>query len=571
MKTKKIVTSFLLLATSSFLFSIGQSTWHFFSSTGETKETTISKNDGKKICYIKDEPSVYYTSIEKALNVASSKANQNSLQTVVVIPSVNSKDKTTPEVFITDDIKTKDSEGNYDNIVTIGSYVSLTIACTEDEAKSGKYGKQRIEETNGRFADSEEDYNTYVRSNIGLAENVILKIEPNGSLNIGGTTGTGGSMQRPTGHTNGEFCQLTMYKNSQIDCEGNIDLYGYIKESSSDNKSQVIANTNGNISLPFVIYDYRGGSYSLAASRNSFPFNIYDFPNIQSELIVKSGSKVSGRVCVYANNKPYYQEPTAVGEGGLFVLAENSEISWKYKSPSPKYSYVYDIGKNNIGKEKISKTIVKVISGTLNLSSMKLDVGIDIDTGKFLFPLCYKYDVAVNKGCILNINNKAKFYSGSSLKIEQGDQEKKGGEVNFNADTIFYQKYVNQIGGDGVYYDQNLYPQNLGVSKLINNGTLNIGNIDFGGFIETEIEGAKIVIGKTTLNIESKETYATTLKIFPKTKTITGYGVGYISSNSDETSKVTRVFVKNSTYISNSNGIWIGNATGSTSNTETIK
>lgn len=568
MKNKKIIASFLILSLSSFLFSIGQSTWHFFSSTGETKETTINKNDGKKVCYIKDEPSVYYTSIEKALDVASTKANQNSPQTVVVIPSVNSKDKTTPTVFINDDIKTKDSEGNYDNTVTIGSYVSLTIACTEDEAENGKYGKNRDDSKCAGFADSEETYDTYIRSNIGLAENVILKINPNGSLNIGGTTGTGYSQQRPTGHTNGDFCQLTMYNNSKIDCEGNIDLYGYIKESSSNNGSQVIANTNGNISLPFVFYDYRGGTYSSMAISHAFPFNIYDFPNIQSELIVKKKSIVSGRVCVNALGNLKKVTATAVGEGGLFVLADNSEISWKYKSPSSKYSYLYDTEREKNG-DKISKTIVKVNSGTLNLSFMILKIStlIKIDTSDFLFPLCYKYEVIVKDGCALNINNKAKFYFGSSLKIE------KGATVNLNADTIFYQKYKNQNVSANIK-DTSFYPQELDSAKLINNGTLKIHGIHFGGFIYNELEGAEIIVENATLNIESKEIYNNKGGLFGKsiqTKTITGYGVGYISSNSDETSKVTRVFVKNSTYISNSNGIWIGNATGSTSNTETIK
>ena len=578
----KFKTMISIVAASFFFFAVGYGSWIAYNPNSNTITANVESTQEKKVCYIADSPNVYYTSIEKALNVANSEASSKNKKNVVVIPSINKQDCTVPSVFIfaTNDKKT----------VTIGSNVSLTIACTEDDAKKGSFGHQKDEANNktGRFADCEEDYSKYVKSNIGLAANTTLRIESGGNLNIGGTTGVGKSSQRPTGHTTGDFCQLTLFSNSKIDCSGTIDLYGYIKESETDNVSSVYMNDGSNLYLPFVIYDYRGGSYSSYATSKSayetnsgflarpkskdvsFPFNIFDLPNIQSVIHIFYGAKIFGRVDVYTSLGGHtIKEPEAVGAEGLFRLEPKSEIKWKYNSPSPKYSYVYDLGSStNKGYKNVSKTSVSIEKGTLSVSAMSFDVGISIKTSDYYLPLCYKYSLEVKAGASLKLSEKVKFLSGSSLKIDNG------ASAIFSKDIVFYQKYVD-MATTGVK-GADIYPQTLGSAKLINDGNLTI-NSRFGGFIDTEVDGANVIIGNgfsetiSTEAIVGQKHDKIGLTVEGTSKKVTTKGAGNISL--DVSNVVKKTFVKGKEYISAKTGstyYWKGDSSGSTSIEETI-
>ena len=128
MNKRKLIPVFAMSA-SAILSTIGYGSWIF--SDIKEREREITTSPAEKVCYIADEPNVFYTAVEKALQVANDKATESNNKTVVVIPSLNASDKTTPKTFI------KDIDG--DGEVTIGDYVSLTIACTEDDAKNGTY------------------------------------------------------------------------------------------------------------------------------------------------------------------------------------------------------------------------------------------------------------------------------------------------------------------------------------------------------------------------------------------------------------------------------------------------
>lgn len=569
MNKRKLIPVFAMSA-SAILSTIGHGSWIF--SDIKEREREITTSPAEKVCYIADEPNVFYTAVEKALQVANDKATESNNKTVVVIPSLNASDKTTPKTFI------KDIDG--DGEVTIGDYVSLTIACTEDDAKNGTYAHPKTSNSslNSRFADSEEDFDKYVKNNIGLASGTTLNINTHGSLNIGGYTGTGQGNQTPTGHTVQDFAQLTMFDNSAIQCSGTLNCYGYIKEYSSD--TEIYANSGAIFNLPFVVYDYRGGSYSYGASQNtdapSFPFNIFDFPNIQSRIHFFYGATLKGFVTVYAQDTFTYQSATAFGDGGLFKISNGGEVSWKYQSPSRKYSYVYNIDNNinNIGKNYISKTKVDVIKGEFTVSAMTVDVGLSIATSDYFLPIPYKYDIEVQKGASINIAENVKFLSGSSLLIDEGAR------ATFSKGVAFYQRYVDEVttGTRGT----NVYPQTLGPAKLLNDGSLTI-NSSFSGYVSrVNSKTATVTTGpSSSFDLVTNEvlTGARGSKFWEKLtvkgdyKQIHGYGFGDIS---DDTSVMPskRQFAKGSSYKAktdlNGTDYWLGSATGSQTVTEVV-
>lgn len=569
---KRKTMPLLVMSISAILgaISMGYGSW-IIPSLNE-KHDEIVANPTTPVCYIAGASSIKYTEIEKALEVAKNEANSSSKKTVVIIPSLNSRDKTSPITMI------NDIDG--DGIVTIWPNVSLTIACTEDDAIKDTYAHTKVSNASSiyRFADSEEDYDTYVKSNVGLAPNTTLRIEQGGSLNIGGYTGIGKGEQTPTGHTVQDFAQLTMFDNSKIDCFGTVNCYGYIKESSSNNNSSLWANDASLFYLPFVIYDYRGGSYSAGAAQNgtakSFPFNIYDFPNIQPTIHLLHGASFYGYVTVTASGTTTYKEAEAIGNKGLFRLSENSEVSWKYQSPSPKYSYVYDLRQNktNNGYNYVSKTKVKIEKGTLTVSSMSLNVGVSINTSDYYLPISYKYDIEVKKGAKLTILDKVKFLFGSSLMVNEG------ANAEFSNSVAFYQKYVDQVS-TGVA-GKDIYPQDLGPAKLTNNGSL-VLNSSFAGFVDNSKQNSGVVSTGSSyssyVNVNEVISGARASKWSPKIsgdyKTIDCYGFGNIA-NSEQEEPIKKQFATNAKYVArrNTSGqyYWLGDSSGATNVEENV-
>lgn len=121
-----------------------------------------------------------------------------------------------------------------------------------------------------------------------------------------------------------------------------------------------------------------------------------------------------------------------------------------------------------------------------------------------------------------------------------------------------------------------IYPQTLGSAKLINDGNLTI-NSRFGGFIDTEVDGANVIIGNgfsetiSTEAIVGQKHDKIGLTVEGTSKKVTTKGAGNISS--DVSNVVKKTFVKGKEYISAKIGstyCWKGDSSGSTSIEETI-
>lgn len=501
-----IIASFLNVANSSFVVD------------GEAKQENITINEGNKaVCY-NARTGTKYTTIEKALSVAKDDTANN--DTIYVIPGTNPTITTNCEI-------------------ASGDTLCLPYEGTTYE-DSGRTGN------NLNFADGNA---TLVANNrkslVTIKDNILLR--NNGNIIVGGQLGTGYGNQRPTGHTTGLYSEILLMNGSQISCgeSSTLLVFGYIKESSANNNSKITLNSKAKATLPFVIYDYRGGSFSSACnSQKVLPFGIFDFPNVQCEMIFEYNSSLYGMVTMNANNQVYIPNPACVlgSSGALFLMSSGCSISIKYTSSTLPYTSV-DTG-TSISSEKINTTIVRA-NGNFSLDSLSLSLaGVNIKTSDFFCPFSYKYKLYFESGSA-SLNYKMKFYTGSEVYVATG------ASLNIKANTIFYQTYTDEnVYSSGAV----LTPPNLGPAKLINNGTITISS-GYAGLIETSLAGAKI---STTSSFSSSVTSdevlsAGTLGTSWTYKTITGYSLGNIASSSSEAFS-SRKFKSSNSYVSQ--GTW---------------
>lgn len=414
------------------------------------------------VCYIKDSNNkcVYYMTIEKALEIAGNKEHINSSETIYVIPGTNP-------------IITKNCS------IPSGDTLCLPYEDNGNDVHTFLY---RNDTTSGAtFADSNStNVNKNRKNQITLLENVSL--ENNGTLTIGGSIGYGGSTLGVTGQTVSSYCEILMEKNSSIINKGNINLYGYIKEASKNNGSYINHKNASITKLPFVVYDFRGGSYSYACYKEDvMPFSNYDFPNCQCLQKYEYGSKMYGLATIYAGSSWSTPEILVLGtesDSCLFRLS-NNYATLKYTPSNVLYTTNDVVSSTTL--ETANFTEIHTY-GNIMLSNLliNLNVGIPItvNTSKMYCPLCFKYQVIVEKGTF-TISNKMKFWGGSSLLI------KAGATVTCNAYVSFYQNYIPNITTGGT----NLYPSSFKSAKLVNNGILNLQSAFGGTILTSEITG----------------------------------------------------------------------------------
>ena len=111
--------------------------------------------------------------------------------------------------------------------ITINSGVTLYLVYNVGSFVNNRKG------TAGTFADANP--NAYLKNTLTITTNTVLTNK--GTINIDGVVGN--SSAGISGQTSGNYTQIVLQNNSKINSYGNIYCLGYIKESSSNNGSQV--------------------------------------------------------------------------------------------------------------------------------------------------------------------------------------------------------------------------------------------------------------------------------------------------------------------------------------------
>ena len=293
------------------------------------------KSGARGVAVISNAPTVFYTTVEKALEVANSVASANNPLTVYVLPREKSDKYSNfvEPIYITEDVEVK-------------ANVTLRLPFEyEYDTSSGIIINSSYDgyQTSSNIADSTAAGVINNRTTqLVIGDGKKLTIDSGASLLIDGVLGGGGGGQ-PNGQTCGLYSEISLGRGSSIICNGNMEVRGYVKafDESYDDTCVVDigASSSGSIlKLPLVNYDFVGGSqtingtYPISTSdiigsiqgianwdgclwNGIFPMEIYDLPNVSVPYVCHSGSQVFALYDIYIPTAPVH----ASGEIPLFA------------------------------------------------------------------------------------------------------------------------------------------------------------------------------------------------------------------------------------------------------------
>ena len=387
------ITSLLMGFVSLISFCFGS--WTFI------QDKTINAfevSDAKPVAYISSDNKTKYTTIEKALSKAKSG------ETVFVIPGANptTKNKT----------------------LTIAEGVTLCLPY-ENETYLLEKGN------NGSgFADND----TSKRKNLVTFSNCTITV--NGTLRIGGVTGTVGQQ----GATSGNYSEI-MLDSSNIIVHGRIENYGFIKEKERGTCSILfeedpkLPNLHPSLDTPIVFYDYSSAGTIYDYYKNGvFPFEKFDIPQIQPPMIFNYGTTVTTKIHTYgASVGDLNQSATIVGkDNALICMNSGSKIIWDFDSTS--------LNKTDNGFEHHKTTVY--IYGQAYLGGIEIKIKLigiidfNINSKEFFLPMPMGFKINLEDEADFSIPSGmtgVKFMPGSALNC------KKGAKLYLKSPTIFYQ------------------------------------------------------------------------------------------------------------------------------------
>jgi len=298
------------------------------------------------------------------------------------------------------------------------------------------------------------------KSIVTVAENVVIKNY--GILEVNGQMSAGGGGHKYSSHTAANYAELRLLNGSKIESYGDMKITGFIYDYSTTNASEIIAH-QGTLYMPFVMRDFRGGSYMFAVyikirNYSTSPFNEYQFRNISSRLTLKYDAKLVGYGNLYASSTINTTTVNFVGNSSSYMVQFTTSDS-------------YLVAKYDLNTEVCDLDLYG--GATVNKMTMKI-VGYSIDTSKVYFPLNWAFDISFNKSsgqdsATYNLPNKYKMLTGSYITIN------KGAVVTIESLNI-YESYTD--GNSTV-----IYP-NKPAAKLVVRGTLNCTNL--GGKVYAE-------------------------------------------------------------------------------------
>ena len=343
-----------------------------------------------------------------------------------------------------------DADGNVDGVTTLGN----------------------LYEGSTKIAGADKIYCT-----LTIENGVTLTVK--GTLNIGSVIGRPG--QDYQGHTSGWHGKIENNGEISIENGGILDCWGLITGEGT-----VIAKSGAKVYEPFIVYDFAGGANTtdLYLYSDQSPFKQYALQNIQTELVIHSGSLLYARCNLYASSKYNKTNAVFVGEGGLYQLAAGAEVTRTYDG-SRHIATNIDIGKTTYN-----------FSGGVTVASLTMPIlGVSISTGGVHFPIPYNWDIVLENGeCILN--SIINVMPGAGIHVKEDASLTVSGKL-FVLDGLI------QSDMSGKYYPTAGELQSKGFSasgKLVVDGAMTVKQgAAFGGIVQTAAEAAS----PATLAIEA--------------------------------------------------------------------
>lgn len=301
-----------------------------------------------------------------------------------------------------------------------------------------------------------------------------------GNILIQGLMGSSTNSGQPYGgHTAGKHSQIINNGTMAFKNGSNLDVRGYIKGTG-----EIILQKGAKYYGPFVVLDYRGGSYSKGCyNKDISPFSQYEMPNIQCNMRIYYGASVTGYCELYALDASHYTTTQMIGSDGIIRLGPNGYVDRTYD-------------------RNAQKTTLTIVGEGCTLGSLSLKVkfgltGSTVEMEKVYFPIPWTYNVVIGDGktaTSLTAGYKYKLLTGATLTINSN------ATLNMSGSAIAYSSFDNSgltYGGDG-----NGYPSKSPAAVNVY-GTLNVTG-SFGGIITNTNLGAKVSMASAN-SVSSKE------------------------------------------------------------------
>ena len=334
-----------------------------------------------------------------------------------------------------------------------------------------------------------------VTNKVIIYDGVTLVLEKGAQLDVCGQRSANGA-NTSAGHTSGNTSELVLNPGSSIVSHGTINCYGYIEESYKNNGSTVVIMYGGSIVMPFVIYDFMGGSATSfigvtgtnngTGTKDTTPvFDRFAFINVIPTLEIRYGGELYGIANLYADDKNNTSRGNFVGITEDYILQLTDETYSKIVAKYDKESAVTQLD----------------IYGGAKTNGLKLDVaGYVADTSKFAFSLGFNWNIALK---VADGQGTADYSMGQLFKLLPGASL----TVEENVTLTIYRMAVYEKGWE---HNWTYTGFTGGTSNYLSYGTTNPNNgeeldggklIVYGTLIATELGGAVYAYDNATVQV----------------------------------------------------------------------
>ena len=310
---------------------------------------------------------------------------------------------------------------------------------------------------------------SFIERTLTVAAGAKLTVE--GDVIVSGLLST--QSQPVQGHTSGNHSVLSVAGEVTVADGGVLDVRGYVR-----GEGKVTATSGSTVYLPFVVYDFKGGSATrdLYLDGEISPFNMFDiFYNLQADTRIESGASVISYLALYASRMHNTAQAELVGEDNcFFILSDGAalEISWEAST-----AYNRASGRNKVtflGDVVIGDISLDIIIVTVNLSDVRV-------------PLSQRFDWQVGDGVTessLTMPDEYKLMPGARLVVS------KNATLNVEGSLI-----VCTTVEDTKFASAEVYPFSAAPEFVVNGKLVIADGASFGGRITSTESGAEVVTG----------------------------------------------------------------------------
>ena len=365
-----------------------------------------------------------------------------------------------------------DTTVSSDTVIADGLTVVLRNVTSTDKNDtydtSVKVGNPTYASYTGHSAHADSDA-SFIENTLTVAAGA--KLTALGDIIVSGLLST--QSQPVQGHTSGNHSVLSVAGEVTVADGGVLDVRGYVR-----GEGKVTAAAGSTVYLPFVVYDFKGGSATrdLYIDGEISPFNMFDiFYNLQADTRIESGASVISYLALFASGMHNTAQAELVGEDNcFFILSDGAalEISWEAST-----AYSRASGRNKVtflGDVVIGDISLDILFVTVNLSDVRV-------------PLSQRFDWQVGDGVTessLTMPDEYKLMPGARLVVS------KNATLNVEGSLI-----VCTTVEDTSFASAEVYPFSTAPEFVVNGKLVIADGASFGGRVTSTESGAEVVTG----------------------------------------------------------------------------